>query len=309
MNNTKENILTIKVTGKNDQIPVASFLEVIRDSLQILMELDTSITDQPKATLEWDIIGASLNTPLLISVSAHTQVVNQVDISNKVIQTYVTGLEQIEKGTAEIPKYFTGAALFKARQMVSVLNKGIREIAFSTSDGLAVTPSGKTAANIDTLLQENPETLAFIADESRDIETDHDDETEEEDSKESENRIGFKRARYRKEEKEILVGRLETVHVHADKSTFVIYDPQNNTRINCTFSKDDLEKVKEALPSRVSVIGTARYNEKGQVTSIKVDTFTKLRLRKELPQAKDLESINFTGGLDPTEYVRRLRNG
>lgn len=309
MSKAKENILTIQVTGDHGHIPVASFIEVIRDSLQILAELDSSISEQSEPTLNWDITGASLNSPLLLTVAAHPQ--NGLDIGNKVIQSYVDGLEQIERGSKTKPRYFSDVALYKAKRMVSVLNQGIREIAFSTPDGLTVTPSTDTAKHVDSLLDTSEFEQDSLDDFSlvEDGETDVDRGTEESrDLQELGGRIIRARIHPRKEEKAVVVGKLEGINVHGGKSTFVVYDPLTNTKINCTFPDEDLEKVKEALPYRVSITGTATYNAKGQVTSIKVETFRKLRQRKDLPQARDLERINFTGGLDPVEYIRSLRD-
>ncbi len=305
MSKAKENILTIQVTGENGHIPAASFIDIIRDSLQILRELDTSISNQPEATLKWDITAASLNSPLLFTVAAHPQ--NGIDIGNKVIQSYVAGLEQIEKGAKAIPKYFNNTALCKAKQMVSVLSQGIREIVFSTPDGLTVAPTPRTAENVDNLLLGSLEPITFDLDDDEDVEV-IDDTEKAGQLVEFEGHVIHPRIHPRKEEKAVVVGKLEGINVHGDKSTFIIYDPLTNTKINCTFPDEDLEKAKEALPYRVSVAGTATYNAKGQVTSIKVDSFRKLRQRKDLPQARDLERIDFTGGLDPVEYIRRLRD-
>jgi hypothetical protein len=88
---------------------------------------------------------------------------------------------------------------------------------------------------------------------------------------------------------------------------FFITHPLTNQRISCIFKPADLEKAKAAFPHRVEATGTMRLNSSGQPVSFVVDHFEKIPL--ELPTLDDLSGVNITNGLDPSEFVRRLRDG
>jgi len=171
-----------------------------------------------------------------------------------------------------------------------VLNDGIKKVAFYTPKSEPVVPSRKVLDHVTAIL------------EAQAVE------------EETDNVVELRAHSYaRKAEQATISGTLETVTVHGKKPKFVIYDPLTNSRIDCFISQEELlEEAKAALkpvPSHVSVTGTATYSKQGYPTSIVVETLKKLRSRNELPSFKDLEGINFSGDLDPTEYVRRLRNG
>lgn len=284
MKEQQEDILKIEVTGKTDAIPMDSFLEILSNTLKILQTIDTSMSQSENASLDWKIIGARLNTPLLITIEGTSDI--GVDIGGDVIRAYLNGVEQIEKGTEDIPPHFTDDALRSTRDLVNVLNDGIKKVAFSIPDGTPVIPSRKIIENVTVIL------------EAKNLED------------ERENVVELRAYQHATtEEQATITGTLETITVHGKKPKFILYDPLTGNKIDCFFSPETLEEIKEALPSRVSVIGTAKYNKQGYPTSIIVETIKKLRSGKELPSFKDLEGINFSGGIDPTEYVRRLRNG
>ncbi len=280
----QDDILKIELTGKTDEIPMDSFLEVVGNTLHILQGIDASISQSENASLEWKIIGASLNSPMMLTIKGHSDIGN--DISEDVIRAYLTGVEQVDKGGEVImPPHFTTDTLRKTRDMANVLNDGIKKVAFSSPKSKPVVPSKKVIENVTVIL------------EAQALE-EHDNVVE-----------LYARQHATKEEQATITGTLETVTVHGKKPKFVLYDPLTSNKIDCFFQQEKLEEIKSLLPSRVSVTGTAKLNRQGHPTSIEAETFKKLRSKSELPTFKDLEDINFSGSLDPTEYVRRLRNG
>lgn len=279
-----DNLLQIEVTGLGDTIPAESYLELVRSALHVLGEIDLSISQAEKPALDWQIVSASLNSPMLLAIEGMPA--EGVNIGRKVIHAYVGALQALEQGVVKKPKYFTDAALYKVKNLISVLNGGIRNMRFITADGISVSPSIKVAETVDELLPDAAEQDDLI--EGIDVQND--------------------KSKARTEERATLVGKLEGLDVHGSQPVFHVYDPLSGKKVRCLFDKEKLGYAKESLPHRVSVTGTATYNNKGQIVSIKVIHFRKLRSRNELPQASDLEGIDLTGGIDPTEYVRRLRD-
>jgi len=101
-------------------------------------------------------------------------------------------------------------------------------------------------------------------------------------------------------------GTLEVLSVHGGYS-FNLYDDVHG-RIPCTFKPELLDTVREMFSGRVLVAGQARYSPSRRVVSLRVEHIRRLRSQNELPQFSDLESINLTGGVDSTEFVRSLRS-
>jgi hypothetical protein len=90
-----------------------------------------------------------------------------------------------------------------------------------------------------------------------------------------------------------LEGVLEALTVRG-KTSFKLYEPIANYRITCYISADKLEEAKAAFPHRVAVYGPIRYAKNGRALSIDVQQIRRLRLRSDLPQAKDMGIIYLT---------------
>lgn len=106
-------------------------------------------------------------------------------------------------------------------------------------------------------------------------------------------------------------GIMDQVTVETDKSRFRISHPLTGEEITCTFDQGvvNLEDVKEALPHRVAVYGRARLDRMGKTTSIEVSKLTQLRDESEFPRIASMPSIDITSGMDPADYVERVRGG
>lgn len=103
-------------------------------------------------------------------------------------------------------------------------------------------------------------------------------------------------------------GILDTLNAKG-KLNFNIYDPLKKYRTSCYIPLERLEEAKHAFLHRVAVYGEINYAKNGRPLSIEVlAPIRRLRSRGELPQARDLEGIDITGGIDPSEYIRGLRD-
>lgn len=254
--------------------------------------MDANISESENGNLDWEIVAASLNSPLNISVESRSDL--GINNGSEVIHAYLHGVDVLTKGEAELSPFFTTETLKKAKSLTSVFTQGITIISFSTNDGETVTTTKSTFENAQIVIENNE-----IQDENS---------PSDEDSPE----VSFVLPQIQRiKEKATLVGKLEVVSVHGKQPHFVIYDPLTKKKIDCYFDEEDFEEIQAMLslkPYRVQVIGKARYDKKGNPISIRVEHFRRLRNQKDLPQFKDLANLNLTGGVDPTEYIRRLRN-
>ena len=104
-------------------------------------------------------------------------------------------------------------------------------------------------------------------------------------------------------------GRLETISLHR-RATFHVYDTVTQRAVRCIFDAASIEKVKDALGSRVLVSGTVVRNRIGQPLQVQEPTLTLLPSEDELPSIESLIGVDprFTGDLSSGEYVRQLND-
>lgn len=287
MNDTNNSILKIKVEGETTGIPVESFLELLGQTISILRDLDANISETENGNLDWEIVEASLNSPLALSVAPRSEF--GVNNGVEVINAYIHGFKDLDKGESDLPEYFTPQTLQKAKSLSKVFTQGITRISFSTNNSDEFISTTKTTfENVELVLDGNSA------------------------ENESSRTVEFTLSQVaRVEEQATLVGKLEVVSVHGKQPHFVIYDPLTKKKIDCFFDEKDFEEIQAMLslePYRVEVTGRARYDKNGNPLSIQVEHYRKLRNQNELPQFKDLAEIDLTGDLNPTEYIRRLRS-
>ena len=255
--------LTIRMTGKGEFISLASFLSVAESTLELLKDIDASISGSRRGSVEWRIADVSLNSPLTLTVFADTQ--NGTNAGREVIEVCTYGLRQVERSADVIPAYFSNEALEHAKKIVAPLNDDVERVALIGPSGDTVTPSQRLAANVDDLLPKEHDELGSVE------------------------------------------GKLETLSIHGG-TTFAIWEVLTGARVECRFPPEMLDEAHAAFRHRVSVSGRIRYSRTGRPLSIRVEHIRILRSSSELPQARDLEGIDITGGIDPAEYVRRLRS-
>jgi hypothetical protein len=110
-----------------------------------------------------------------------------------------------------------------------------------------------------------------------------------------------------REELGTFVGVLETLTVRG-KTRFMIWDVITGTRIECLIPRQKLDEAHRAFNKRVAVYGLVRYARTGKPKSIQVRDLRVKRGWDDMVRAADLPVIDITRGVDPTEYVRRLRD-
>ena len=111
------------------------------------------------------------------------------------------------------------------------------------------------------------------------------------------------RAKY--EDTGALEGILDAPRAH-NRRRFNLYDPLTDLRVACQYKLDDIEEIRAAWMGRVAVYGQIRYDKHGQPISMTVERIR--RLRGEPLRIADLPPLDITGGVESSEYVRRLRD-
>ncbi len=102
-------------------------------------------------------------------------------------------------------------------------------------------------------------------------------------------------------------GRLETLNVHGSNQ-FTIYDVLTDEKTVCEFPEEMYPKAYAAVRKRVVVAGRLKFNRDGDVVSMTVEDLRERPEAENLPQFREGEEIDLTGGTDSATYVRGMRD-
>ncbi len=112
--------LEFTIEGERGRISLETFATVIHNSFDILSDLDSAISSEPRGTLEWFVTGVSFGS-LVVSIESKSKL-PKVDYSPKVVEFFVGGLRHIQKEHTT-PPYFSDYGLRKAQSLARTLHK------------------------------------------------------------------------------------------------------------------------------------------------------------------------------------------
>lgn len=264
----REKKFGMKIAGKGEYVGARSFDDTLRDTLDLLQELDRTVSGVAGGTVDWEIVEASVKSPLYIGLAATSQVIG--DFSDNIVATAMDGIESLEHH-ARAPVGFTPKALEAVKRITDHYQNGVIKITF-TSPTRTVSPSHRVAENVARII--NPPPALEVAPKPY---TEHG-------SVEGtvENLIG-------------------TEHY------FSLYDVLSHKRIKCTFAESLREDVRAGWGKRVIVGGIISYDSDGKVDRVAAISLTVKPDRALLPQFKG-KYINITGGVESSAYVRGMRD-
>lgn len=260
---------TIHIGSRDGGVPVERLLEAVTKTLAVLGRLDARTSGERKPVIHWRVTKATTQSPLALTLTAHVSSSHR-DNSHDVVRTYLKGLRKLETGKG-MPQDFPDDAIRETRALIGLLDRGLSHLEFSAPGEQTVAPSLRSAAVIDEFFDKR---AAFVFDETT------------------------------------LEGSLEVVSVHGAE-TVDVFDPLSNARVRCVLPEGLLPRAVEALGRRVAVSGRAKFNDQGRPLSIEVQSIRLLRDRATLPKASDFEGsgrLDITGGIESSEFVRRLRD-
>jgi len=112
--------LELTIEGERGRIPLETFATVIHNSFDILSDLDSAISCEPRGTLEWFVTEVSFGS-LVVSIESKSKL-PKIDYSPKVVESFVSGLRHIQKEHTT-PPYFSDYGLRKAQSLARSLRK------------------------------------------------------------------------------------------------------------------------------------------------------------------------------------------
>ena len=104
-------------------------------------------------------------------------------------------------------------------------------------------------------------------------------------------------------------GKLFDIRTSDGLHEFIIQDEATSRKITCVFPPNEVDRVGNGfLQKRIEVYGKARFSDKGIPISIEISDFEKTTAPK-YPRISAAPPMRITGGIDPVDYVRKIRNG
>jgi hypothetical protein len=108
------------IEGERGKISFETFAVVVRNTFDILADLDSAVSSTPRGSLEWFIADVSFGS-LLIAIESKSKLPD-IDYSSKVTETFVNGLAHIQRERTT-PPYFSDYGLRKTQELARKLRK------------------------------------------------------------------------------------------------------------------------------------------------------------------------------------------
>jgi len=147
--NTKQDELIITMDSRTEDIEAQSFVDAIDHSLEILREIDSSISMRRRGTLRWVIGVLSRQSPAQVSLRP-IPLLDAIDYGHEVISHYMQGMAQLKAGQS-IPEHFSDTALGAAQKLARISRANIRVLQVR-SNGNKVEINEHIAATINDLI-------------------------------------------------------------------------------------------------------------------------------------------------------------
>ena len=142
--------ITVSVEGETPDLLAQPFLAAMGYSLEILKDLDASITMRRWPTLRWAIAYMHIGSPAVMTLKGLSPATGK-DISQDVVKHYVDGLELLRQG-GQVPNFFTEDALNAAKQLAD-LTRGNERVVIVRTPNREVKVNQRISVNVDELIK------------------------------------------------------------------------------------------------------------------------------------------------------------
>lgn len=146
-------LLTIKLDGKDGRISVDSFLTLTGETMRILCSIDRRALDSNRGAIVWNIEEISKSSPLSLTIRGEQlgDVKQDIDI----VRVFLESVETMN-ARPERKQLFPRENLDNLKHIVTLLDDGVGSIVFSAGEK-TVRPTQHIAANIDALSDRHSE--------------------------------------------------------------------------------------------------------------------------------------------------------
>lgn len=143
--------LRIRVTGKNDAIPVSSFTSIVRNTLDVLREVERSRRHGKKPIIRWCLHQLEMRSPALVVLRGIEDEKSVLDCNTG--QAAQEAWRELQANTR--PADFTDQAIMSSLRLGRELLNGISKIESSVSGDEWFEFNNQMAANASNLVELN----------------------------------------------------------------------------------------------------------------------------------------------------------
>lgn len=272
----EQNHITIFLEGTAGEVDAEAFVAILSDTIRSLKQINGAVSDFGAANISWRITSAGMSSPLFATLRGQQESMDESPYVDRVVGAFVNGVNSLEAADG-CPEYFSKESLRLMNAMTRTFARGVKRIEFRTN-GTTAAVTKKTAENAIKAIRK----------------------LEHEEAK----RAG------RYTEHGTIEGHLTDLSELSENDKLVIIDALTNHKTVCYFRGKGLEmSAREAWKKRVAITGEITVDRPtGLALEVRVEEIRIIRDRDELPQIEDLYGFDITGGVEPSEYVRGLRD-
>jgi hypothetical protein len=258
--------------GTEDEISLSVFIESLQNFLHALKDLDATISRDVRGSLVWNVVRLEKQSPPLVGVAPRQKQsfvkAGVPDFSSRVESELIESARRLST-TGDRGDLLSDSAL-KRLERLARKTSIIGPMALFTSDNGPSAPKNQTQITPRTF--ENVQKLTG--------------------------------ARYSAFGS--IRGSLDAISVHKNYE-FRVWDERTRKPVTCKFHPDEINRVKDLLKSRVTVIGTVTSNSAGNPISIVAEEILSAP-KKQLPTIAEMSGLvhDFTNGKSLKEYMEEL---
>jgi len=260
--------LELRVDGPEGAIPARAFVKIVDQGLALLRDLDLAASQRGVPPARWLI--TDLRKGSLVLVVRPEEQAERSDAELwRPARDLVHGVMTLED-EAVIPESFTSATLGRlVRLGRQVTRDNVEGISFESRNDDVALPASLTPAVVV-----HAERATSVHDSS----------------------LGSAE------------GFLDVISIREKKRHVSLYNPQTRRAVYCTYPKEFLPRLRDALGEEIRAWGLLRRNAVGQPVRLEIDDFEVLQPRRAVP-ISELTGVApwWTGGEDAVDYIRRVR--
>ena len=154
------NSIGIRITGSVDEvIYLSDFIQAGNDLMELLNEVDTSLSPNYRSTTNWKLKKLSYSSPATLEVESQVKE-EQPDNGAEIIDTTLNGFLILNCSSTR-PRGFSDKALEKARDLAKIATDGIGKLEI-TSDSFAVEFTPRIMENVNVIMKPGREIYGTI---------------------------------------------------------------------------------------------------------------------------------------------------
>jgi hypothetical protein len=264
--------LKLQVGGPRKPVDADAFIGIFENTIAALKAIDRGFSSHGSETIQWELVGAGSNSPIYATIRGRDRVSHNGTAGGKIADVFTAGIEQLGRGSV-CPAGFGKESLRHLQRIVSTAKVfGLRPVYFTVAREVRITRMVAVNANRA--------------------------------------RRALEMRKSRLVEHGTIEGRLRDISESHYRDRIGVLDKLTGEVTRCYLRNESLErKALQGWKHRVAVTGQITVDrQSGRPVEVEVQEIRVLPDRGDLPQIEDMHGIDITSGVEPSEYVRRLRD-